>query len=244
MSVFTRTTSRIAKGAAIGALGIAVAMGTTACGAGKISQTNNQEAAINGANGTIVLDPAENFGEPGVSPGTIAVRNLQILYPVDKAEEIWGDGGPFRVGFTITNDSNIRTVKLTGITAEKGQVKFVTSGGATSDSPGEAGTLAPNQALTTGAAEGMSAEQAEAAKVTKIEAVLSDTGDTVAAGLTTPLTLHFDVFDLGKGDAAPTKVGTETITIRTPVDGTQLNERLDVVRDVQPAHGEGGEGGH
>ncbi|MEZ5210386.1 MULTISPECIES: copper-binding protein [unclassified Gordonia (in: high G+C Gram-positive bacteria)] len=248
MSVFTRTTRRIAKGATIGALGIAVAMGTTACGAGKISQTNNQDAAINGANGTIKLDPAEQLGDQTVEAGTIAIRNLQIIYPVDKASEIWGDGGPFKLAFTIANDSNIRTIKLTGITAGKGTVQFLTrdaSGNVTrSATPGDAGTMAPNTAISTGNPQDPANAEAlaKAADVTYIEAELSGTGDTVAAGQTTPLTLHFDVYDLGKGGAAPTKLGPKQKTIEVPVDASAL-DRQDVVRDAQPAEQEG-EGGH
>ncbi len=233
MSAFTRTTRRVAKTAAISAFGVAVALGSTACSAGKISQTNNQEAAINGANGTLSLNPEQQVGDQLILAGNLAVRNLQIIYPSDQAAQVFGNGGPFKVGFTIANDSVIRKAKLTGITVPKGQVKFLTKSadGSTvrSDSPGDAGWMAPNQGLTTADPGGMDAAQAKAADVSLVEVELNGTGETVAAGLTVPMTLNFDVYDLevdanGNPVHAPEK---KSITIATPVDGSAAPTRDD-----------------
>lgn len=242
MSVFTRTTRRIAKGAAVGALGLALALGSTACSAGKISQTNNKEAAINGANGTIALDPGQTEGDQTILPGSIAIRNLQIMYPVEKASEVFGDGGPFKLVFTIANDSQVRYVKLTGITAPQGKVEFITSSGRSS-SPGDNGIIAPNSYLNAGVPSNLSDDEAKNDGITRLDAELTNTGETVAAGLTVPLTLTFEVYDVpADKDGKPTgpSIGTKTITLATPVDGSNLEERNDVVRDVQPPHGEGG----
>lgn len=224
MSAFTRTTRRAAKTAAIGAFGVALALGSTACSAGKISQTNNQEAAINGANGTIGLNPDQEPDGQKIIAGNLALRNVQIIYPSEKADQIFGDGGPFKVGFTIVNDSVIRNAKLTGITAAKGQVKFLTKAAdgtvTRSDSPGDI-TIAPNRGITTVDPGGMTAEEAKAAGVTLVEVELSDTGDTVAAGLTTPLTFHFDVSGIDlDANGKPTNQVKKSITINTPVDGS------------------------
>lgn len=231
MSVFTRTTHRVAKTAAISAVGVAIALGSTACSAGKIAQTNNQEAAINGANGTISLNPDEQVGDQQIISGTVAVRNLQIIYPSEQAAEVFGDGGPFKLGFTVTNDSMLRKVKLTGITTPKGQVKFLSKAAdgsiLRSDSPGDAGWLAPNRGLTTVDPGGMDAAEAKAADVALVEAELNGTGDTVAAGLTVPLTLSFDVYDL-QVDASGNPVNApehKSITIATPVDGSAAPAR-------------------
>lgn len=246
MSVFTRATRRIAKGTAISAVGIALALGTTACSSGKISQTNNQDAAVNGAYGSIALNPGEQAGDQTVQPGSIAIRNLQIMYPTDKAAEVFGDGGPFKLVFSIANDSVVRKVKLTGITAPQGKVEFANgtgTNGAKSATPGNAGLIAPNSVLTAGVPSNLDTTAARTDGVKRIDVELNGTGTTVAAGLTTPLTFNFEVYDLerdAEGLPRNAPIGTESITIETPVDATALDNRHDVVRDVQPA----GEGGH
>ncbi|MFZ2510229.1 MAG: copper-binding protein [Gordonia sp. (in: high G+C Gram-positive bacteria)] len=235
MSAFTRTTRRIASGAAISALGIAVALGTTACGAGKISQTNNMEAGINGGNGTLKLTQVDQQGNQAVTPGSIGVRNLQIMYPVDKAAEVFGAGGPFKLVFTIANDSTVRKVQLTGITAEQGKVEFLTTAAdgtvSRSASPGTGGALEPSGVLS----GGLPSHADPTDGVKRLDVELSGTGTTVAAGLTVPLTLHFDIYDL-----AGNKIGSDSLTIATPVDTSAIDGSVDVVRDAQPEHSEGG----
>ncbi|MFT3661100.1 MAG: copper-binding protein [Gordonia sp. (in: high G+C Gram-positive bacteria)] len=230
MSVFTRTTRRIAKGTVVGALGLALVMGSTACGSGKISQTNNKEAAINGAHGTLQLDADKS--NPGELPGSIAVRNLQIMYPVDEASKVFGAGGPFQLVFTIANDSQVRHVKLTGITAPKGKVTLT---------PADDTVIGPNGFLAAG--EPSNWDDVEKDGLTRVKAELNGTGETVAPGLTVPLTLNFEVYNLpADKDGKPTgpSIGKKSITVSTPVDSTALNERVDVIRDVQPKHGDGG----
>lgn len=235
VSVSTAAARRLGKGATIAALGLAVAMGATACSAGKISQTNNMEAAINGANGTLVLDPEAGLDEQVNNAGTVAIRNLQIIYPSNKAEEIFGDGGPFKLGFTITNDSLVRTVKLRSIATvpnaqgqSTGKVEFLSTDASgntvRSASPaGDTGTIAPNGAITAGVPSGVQPENYENDGVQRMTVELTGTGTTVAAGLTKPLELTFDVFDLARGDQPAKQVGTQTIVINAPVDGSPLD---------------------
>lgn len=224
MSVLNRSTRRLASAAAVGAFGIAIALGTTACGSGKISQTANQAPAVPGAAGTIQLAPSDVSGDTNRS-GTIAVRNVHILYPTDKAEAIFGDGGPFQVAFLVSNDSVNRTVKLDSITAKTGEVKVTPPTDAKDGNPAE---LRPNSALQAGEPAGVLTGADDKTEVPRFTVELNNTGTTVAAGLTTPLTFNFSVYDLqGK------KVQTVSTTIDTPVDGSTLPGRQDIVRDRQ-----------
>ena len=233
MSAFTGTNRRIAKAAVVGAVGVAIALGGTACSAGKISQTNNQAAAVNGANGSLTLPPLKN-GDLEAPSGTIALRNVQIMYPIDEADEVFGKGGPFKLVFTIANDSATRQVKLTNISAAQGAVNIV------DDSSGR--TIGPNSALTAGTPALLDEEAAKNDKIKRADVELTGTGDAVAAGLTLPLTFHFDILDLD-GNVLQRDA---SVIIETPVDSTALNDRVDQVRDAQPHHDDshGDEGGH
>ena len=95
---------------AVAAIGIAVALGTTGCGAGQISQTANQLPAINGAN--------VNYDE-------LELRDVQILYPENDASTVFGDGGPFELAFVIANSDPLVYYRLKGINPEEGQVTFI-----------------------------------------------------------------------------------------------------------------------
>ena len=103
------TARRMASATAIAAIGLAVALGTSGCGAGQVSQTANQLPAVNGASATL---------------GSMKLRDVQIIYPAEKADEVFGDGGPFEVSFVIANESPIDNDKLLSITPEKGKVSI------------------------------------------------------------------------------------------------------------------------
>ncbi|WP_346077306.1 copper-binding protein [Gordonia cholesterolivorans] len=223
VSVLNRSTRRLASAAAVGALGIAIALGTTACGAGKISQTANQEPAVNGASGSITLTPSEYDGQV-MSNGSIAIRNAHVLYPVSKADQIFGDGGPFALAFNIANDSPTRVVKLQSVSAKTGNIKLTPP---TSTTGGDPASIAPGKALLAGQPSGSDPDLAAGAD-SRWTVELTNAGDTVAAGLTVPITFNFAVYDLGGK-----QVETVSTTVDTPVDGGTLNERQDVVRDVQ-----------
>lgn len=228
MSVLNRSTRRLASAAAVGAFGIAIALGTTACGAGKISQTANQAPAVPGAAGTISLGTSDLNGEE-INNGSIAIRNVHVLYPDAKADQIFGDGGPFKVAFLASNDSPSRIVRLESITAKTGSVKITPPADSKVDDPAK---LQPNGALQAGEPAGAITGADDKTEVPRLDVELTNTGTTVAAGLTTPLTFNFSVYDLsGK------KLDSVSTTIDTPVDGSTLPERQDVVRDAQ---GEGG----
>ena len=224
MSVLNRSTRRLASAAAVGAFGIAIALGATGCSAGKISQTANQAPAVPGAAGTIQLAQSAASGDTNRS-GNIAVRNVHILYPTDKADAIFGDGGPFEVAFLISNDSANRIVKLDSITTKTGDVKVTPP---TDGKDGDPARLRPNSALQAGEPAGVLTGADDDTEVPRFSVVLNNTGKTVAAGLTTPLTFNFTVYDLQNK-----KLETVSTTIDTPVDGGTLPDRQDVVRDRQ-----------
>ncbi|GAC79131.1 hypothetical protein SAMN04488550_3807 [Gordonia malaquae] len=238
MSVLNRTTGRLAKAAAVGALGAAVVLGASACGAGKISQTNNQLAAVNGAGGSVTLSPDAGTD---LANGAVALRNVQIVYPTDKADKTFKDGGPFDVSFAISNDSNTRSVKLVDVVGPEGS-NIVLTPPSTSKKAGEKtadpSMIGPNGVLLAGTPANVNTSVAEEADIYRFTATMTNAGTSVASGVTVPLTFKFEVYDLsGK------KVEDKQVVIDTPVDNGTLAHRLDVVRDPQ-AHSEGSEEGH
>jgi len=160
---------------AVATIGIAVALGTTGCGAGQISQTANQLPAVNGAN---------------VNIDSLQLRDVQILYPEKDAPTVFGNGGPFELAFVVANCDQVDSYRLKSIKPEKGTIEF------TEGADAEARVIAPGQALRGGTPVGAApAEQ-------KITAELTDAGKTVAAGLTTKLTFAFEKKENGKWVAA------------------------------------------
>ncbi|EGD55401.1 hypothetical protein [Gordonia neofelifaecis] len=218
VSVLNRSTRRLASAAAVGALGIAIALGTTACGAGKISQTANQEPAVNGAGGTITLTPSDYNGQE-MSNGSIAIRNARVVYPVAKADQVFGDGGPFVIAFSVANDSATRVIKLESVSAKTGNVKMTPPTATDGQDPA---TIRPTQGLIAGpTVEGEDSSHRFAVELT-------NAGDTVAPGLTVPLTFNFSVYDLsGK------QIETVSTTIETPVDAGNLDVRSNVGDQAQ-----------
>ncbi len=196
MSVLRKTAGRSAKAVAVAAVGVALALGTTACGAGQVSQTANMEPAVNGNLANV---------------GAMQLRNVQILYPSDKADEVFGSGGPFEVSFVISNIDPVNDDKLLAIAAPNGG--SVTIVGDT--------TIPAGQALYAGKPIGLLEPEGVQAtdEQKRITVRLNGAGDSVATGLTTPLEFRF------------AKSGT--VTVNTPVDvGTYLT-RQDEIRGVE-----------
>ncbi|NDZ93516.1 hypothetical protein G3I13_23440 [Streptomyces sp. SID6673] len=187
---------RTAKVTAIAAAGIALALGTTACGAGQISQTASQEPAVNGNLANV---------------GSMQLRNVQIMYPTDKADEVFGNGGPFEISFVISNVDPVLNDRLVGIDApDGGKVTIV---GDTS--------IAAGQALRAGKPVGLlEPENVQSTDEEKrLTVTLSGAGDSVASGLTTPLKFRFEK----SGEA----------TVDTPVDSGATLPRQDKIRQAE-----------
>lgn len=104
MSARTVSTRRTATTVAGALLAAGALMSVSACGAGQISQTANQVAAINGANQTFVDQK-------------IALSNVHVLFPVS--------GSQGKLAFVLTNLNPHQGDKLKGISDEKGRFATV-----------------------------------------------------------------------------------------------------------------------
>ncbi|MGV9825839.1 hypothetical protein [Gordonia sp. NPDC003429] len=201
----SRRVRRLAQATAVAAAGIAIALGTTGCGAGQISQTANQLPAVNGANANL---------------GQIELRDVQIIYPTDNAAEVFDKGGPFQLSWVIANGSDTNTYRLLNVTAKQGTVTL--SGKY---------DIMPGKSLRAGYPAALIAPQNAADAEKRMTATLDGTGDTVAVGLTTPLTFTFAQVN---PDGSTVPAGDVTVT--TPVDSGTLLTRQDKVREAeQPA---------
>ncbi|MCS3781259.1 hypothetical protein [Tsukamurella ocularis] len=112
MSARTVSTRRTATTVAGALLAAGALLSVSACGAGQISQTANQVAAINGANQTFVDQK-------------ITLSDVHVLYPVS--------GSQGKLAFVLTNLNAYQGDKLKGISDEKG--RFATIGGDTTLAP-------------------------------------------------------------------------------------------------------------
>lgn len=99
MTALNVPTRRVATAVALAA-GAALAL--SACGAGQVTQTSDQVAAINGVDATA---------------GSIAVRNAHIIFPESEEYSI-EPGGTALLGFTIVNLDGYTPDTLTGITTD------------------------------------------------------------------------------------------------------------------------------
>ncbi|MEO9326809.1 hypothetical protein [Gordonia aurantiaca] len=216
--------SRLAT--AVATIGIAVALGTTGCGAGQVSQTANQLPAVNGAN---------------VNIDALQLRDVQILFPESDAPTVFGNGGPFEVAFVIANADQTTPYRLKSITPEKGSIEF------TEGADAEDRVILPGQSLRGGQPVG--AAPAEE----KVTAELNDAGDTVAAGLTTKLTFKFEKKENGSWvDAGEVTVVTpvdaganlQRQDVARNAEPTFYNQHHAEDGHGSDDHGEGAEGGH
>ncbi|MET9329150.1 hypothetical protein [Tsukamurella sp. NPDC003166] len=104
MSARTVSTRRTATAVAGALLAAGALLSVSACGAGQISQTANQVAAVNGANQTFVDQK-------------ITLTDVHVLYPVS--------GSQGKLAFVLTNLNPQQGDKLKGITDEKGRAATI-----------------------------------------------------------------------------------------------------------------------
>ncbi|BDH55564.1 hypothetical protein [Tsukamurella sp. PLM1] len=97
MAARTVSTRRTATGIAGALLAAGALLSVSACGAGQISQTANQVAAVNGANQTFVDQQ-------------IAISDVHVLFPVT--------GGQGKLAFVVSNLNPKTGDKLKAITLE------------------------------------------------------------------------------------------------------------------------------
>ncbi|GAB18498.1 hypothetical protein GOEFS_055_00110 [Gordonia effusa NBRC 100432] len=210
MSVHTLSKRRLSSAFAIAAVGFGVVLSSTACSAGQVSQSANQAAAINGA--------SVNFDQ-------LALRDVQILYPASKSDEVFGNGGPFKVAFVISNNSPDHYYRLDKITAPQGTVEIENSVGDR--------VISPGGALRAGSPVGLLTAEADNEK--RLVVTLRDAGKTVAAGLTTKLRFTFSKASVIDKDKFTTVTGD--VVADTPVDVGTYATRVDQPRQAEEPEG-------
>ncbi|MGZ8177111.1 hypothetical protein ACXVUM_04205 [Williamsia sp. SKLECPSW1] len=193
----------VARAVAAAAIGSAVVFGVGACGAGQISQTAGQEAAVNG-------------NAAGV--GQLALRDVHIVYPKVNADDAFVNGGPFEMAFLISNNSAYQDDTLESISVPGGGSATITGSRALpatkslrAGQPSQLLTAAPAASVAE-SAEGSAGNSADPSE-NRITVTLTGMGTKVRPGLTVPLEFTFQ--RAGK------------ITVRVPVDAGSENGRRD-----------------
>ncbi|CCQ14821.1 putative uncharacterized protein [Rhodococcus sp. AW25M09] len=144
------------------------AFALTACGAGQISQTATQVAAVNGSSADV---------------GDIQLRNVHVVYPNSQEYSI-EPGGTVELGFTAINSSPADADELTDISSPEAQVTIVDEA--------ESGSteIAPLTALGAGSpADTQLDDPLLPIQLIKVE--MADISENVRPGLTLPVTFEF-----------------------------------------------------
>ncbi|WP_216213961.1 copper chaperone PCu(A)C [Amycolatopsis aidingensis] len=108
------------------ALGLAAAIVVAGCGAGQITQTDTQEAAVNGAQATV---------------GSIAIRDATLAYP--PSDSVYRAGSNAQLNLRIINDSD-----------QPAELASVSSEAAANATISGASTIAGRNVLVIGSTEG------------------------------------------------------------------------------------------
>ncbi|MBJ7290770.1 hypothetical protein [Williamsia sp.] len=189
--------------AAIAAMGGALALGTTACGAGQIAQTTNQAAAVNGSFATL---------------GDIALRDVHVVFPSSGSNAEFVNGGPLELAFLISNNSPYKNDRLQSITFKSGTGTVTIDGSqdipatkslragqpsqllvasptesaspsssTESSSPSSSSSVPSSSAPSSTSSSNNSADPSE----TRITVTLTGAGKQITPGLTVPLVFTF-----------------------------------------------------
>jgi copper(I)-binding protein len=214
-----RKTRRLVATAAIAA---GAALTLSACGAGQISQTADQVAAVNG-----------NFADVG----NISLRNVHVVYPQSEEYSI-EPGGKVELGFIAVNNSPANTDKLTRIATTA--ASSITLG----EEPG--GTdIAPLTALGAGAPADTQLDD-PLIPLQQIVVELNGIGEDVRPGLTVPVTFTFenagDVEVLVPVDAGP--VLPRNVSDKSPVEAEAHGEAQSAEQSVVETQVEEGADGN
>jgi len=163
--------SRVASTLAAAAIASGLLIGTTACGAGQISQTANQAPAINGTE---------------IDAGALALRNVQIIFPKDGSTEEFVNGGPLEMGFVIANTSPDTGDKLKSIAFADGKGTVTIDGDA---------TIGPARALHAGEPSGLlevDVEHTPDPVEERITVTVTNAPNKLTPGLTVPMVFSFE----------------------------------------------------
>lgn len=161
--------SRFVSAVAAAAIASGLLIGTTACGAGQISQTANQAPAINGNE---------------IDAGPLALRDVHIVFPKDGSTEEFVNGGPLEMAFLIANRSADTADKLEGISFADGSGSV--------DIEGKT-DIAPNQSLRAGTPALLLTPSTQPSNPSEERITVTVTGapDNVTPGLTIPMVFDF-----------------------------------------------------
>ncbi|MDV2477003.1 hypothetical protein ACFWDA_19435 [Rhodococcus zopfii] len=209
MTALNAPTRRVATALALAA---GAALTLSACGAGQISQTATQVAAINGNGGNV---------------GQIALRNVHVIYP-NSEEFSLEPGGKAALGFSIVNLDPYTADTLTGIStdfaaaATGADALTIPAGGSVVAGlpPAEA---AEAQELVVDESPKPAGDEEEPDTSVPVAVELTGLKEGVRPGLTIPVTFTF----AEAGD----------VTISVPVDAGPVLERHE--SDKSPVVAEG-----
>ncbi|WP_369634180.1 hypothetical protein [Nocardia sp. JMUB6875] len=192
----------------VAALAAGAVLALSGCGAGQISQTATQVAAVNGNSANV---------------GSIALRDVRFLIP--QTEEFNNaKGGKAVVAFSAVNLSDSKTDELVSITTDLGQVKLADKFEIKPSSTVVAGKPTAKDAATAAAVHEQNEGQPAGDKAADPNAkpvLIEVTGLTkdVTPGLTYPLTFVF-------------KEGG-TVVVNVPVDAGPNNPRPEPAKKAE-----------
>nr|WP_314142653.1 hypothetical protein [uncultured Rhodococcus sp.] len=144
------------------------AFALTACGAGQISQTATQVAAVNGNS---------------VDVGDIQLRNVHVVYPTSEEYSIM-PGGTVELGFTAINSNPSVADELTDISSPEAQVTIV------EEAESGSNEIAPLTALGAGSPADVQLDD-PLVPIQLIKVEMADISENVRPGLTLPVTFEF-----------------------------------------------------
>ncbi|MFR9752829.1 hypothetical protein ACL02S_17590 [Nocardia sp. 004] len=98
----------------VAALAAGAVLALSGCGAGQISQTASQVAAVNGNRADV---------------GSIALRNVHIVYPAEGTEYTNAKGGKAVIALSFINNSEYGSDELVGVTTDLGPVEITPATG-------------------------------------------------------------------------------------------------------------------
>ncbi|MFX0580030.1 hypothetical protein [Nocardia nepalensis] len=218
LKAVTASTGARRRMVSVAALAAGAALVLSGCGAGQISQTATQVAAVNGNHADI---------------DRISLRNVHIVFPAAGSEYTNAKGGKAIIALSVINNGETVTDELTSITTDLGPVKITAPAGdpAFQIAPQQTVVAAPSAAAQGAAAK--SDEHGAAPSTTakpdehgagpasdkttvnpeKKPGLIEITGLTrdVTPGLTYPVTFNFKQ--------------NGTVTVQVPVDAGQQTER-------------------
>ncbi|WP_028476309.1 hypothetical protein [Nocardia sp. CNY236] len=209
----------------VAALAAGAAITLSGCGAGQISQTADQVAAVNGNRADV---------------GRIALRNVHIVYPADGTDYTNSEGDKAIVALSMINTAEAVADELVSITSDLGTVEITPAEGADSVELAPQRTVVaasepaePESTTTTTTAEdqgahGTGADTTDNPEANPIHIEITDLTADITPGLTYNLSFNFK--------------NNGTVQVSVPVDAGLHTERHE--SDMSGPAEAGAGGGH